>query len=247
MAMWSPSSRVGQVSVSRQLLAAFAALALAAAGFTAKSVAPDRAAAHCPGGLQYNYVTVQRNVAAGNYVNGFQADIEWDNSANCIDDIGLNHSIAILWGNGWVEAGWYIATGLSGPRGFCFQQDLWDTEIWDRWEFSITNVTDEFRLVFTNEWWHCKYAGTTKRSWYRDQVGFTASDDVITAFGENELQHGQIGEKSPDNLLFSDMLYRKTSGIEWYLMNPTVFGQILYPYGAEIPTDAKFKVWTNAH
>jgi hypothetical protein len=84
------------------------------------------------------------------------------------------------------------------------------------------------------------------RTWTVNRVGFSSSDDEIDVFAETEQRHGQLGEMNPDHLVFSGLNYRKTSG-SWYVMNPSIYGLIGPPYGAEFPSTSKVEVWTNAH
>ncbi|CAN5726974.1 hypothetical protein BH24ACT15_BH24ACT15_37250 [soil metagenome] len=217
------------------------------AAFSAEIAYPNRVAAHCPGTLEHQSVSADRNPKTGQYVNGVRGVIEWDNPSNCLDQYGVNHAIALLYDNfGFIEVGTYKKSGMSAPKGYCEQLHPYDLAKYRFYEFPILNGLHTSALIFTAEYWHCKWGGDTYQAWTRQQVGFNSSDGLVTVHAEGEVRHAQLGEMAPDRLTFTQLNLRWTTGTSWNTMQPTL-NAVSSPYGADKPGGTVIEVWTNAH
>lgn len=198
-------------------------------------------AAHCPNQVAQLYASGVATPSGS--ANAVKAVIPWTDPNVCSQSV--SHSIDIVNGLGWVQVGWWKASG-SSVRGYCEVQNP-NNSNYQFLDFSITAASHAYNWTYdsVDGYWDCILDSSAMLSKTSGWVGFT-SGTLIDVQGEAKGQHVQIGKMAPGALLFSGMQYRQTSSGSWLLVDVTA-GSPPSPYGIADPGPGKLQVWTNAH
>ena len=177
--------------------------------------------------------------------NGIRADIQWTDPNVCSDASG--HWINLQKGVGYLQVGWWKVAGNS-VKGFCEIQHPTASERHAFEFFSVSPATHGYKFTYdvNDGFWDCSHDTSSHYSYSGSYYGFTSSNDFIEAGGETLAEHGQIGRMWGQNILLSDMQYRKASDGQWPAVNLVLIPPN-WPYGNTEPAFGQIRVWTYAH
>lgn len=253
----------------RRLYAAFVAFLLTPALVTSSMAGvalaagallafPSLALAHCPnvdapGGRAYSSA---RRQLSGTNARGIRAQIAWANPTTCtvpagdafsVEGINLCQTGAC---RAWVQVGWVKYQGWGEPHLYCEFQPyspfipptggvLWLQPT------GLSHNTHTYKMTYddVDDVWDCSLDGDPM---YTKNVSFS-SGTYLTAQGETNSKHAQIGKMAPNALLFQAMRYFNPSG-NWAAFLPQTTN-IDAPYGGEDPEPGygQWQNWTNDH
>lgn len=145
--------------------------------------------------------------------------------------------------SGWVQIGWRKHESWSDPQFYFEYQAVGGSPI--QLYAPLSHASHAYKLQYDafDSVWDAYLDGVGKFS--KGSLGFT-SGTYLTAQGEVNSTHTQIGRNAPNKLLFSDMQYQNAAG-QWPAFNVDAPLIVESPYGADEPAIGQLRNWTNGH